>query len=454
MVSSVHRLFLCAVWLAAALGLCNSLSAQTSLQVSDQEVPETVDVPAADTAAAEPTPPEAVVEPYFLPDRLGYETLCLPELSPCGDSARLWLRGQYLIWWTKDNSLPALVSTSPQGTSPDQAGVPGTPGFDVLFGDQSIANEDRGGGCITLGYWLDDLRTLGLQVDWFLVGNDKSTGSYAAAGDEVPILARPFYDVANVANPKLAARRVAFPDEMNGAINVDTSSELQSGDVLLRRNWRRGSRGRIDLLGGYRHFAFREDLTITESLELTAPVGKWLSGTTQDSWDYFGTDNDFHGGELGLNVEFYRASWSLNLLAKLALGNVHQELNIDGGTTLVAPAVGDQPAMTNKSSGGLLSQTTNIGRHTRNEFAVLPELDINLHYHLTERCSLTLGYTLLCLNRVLRTGDQIDTAVNSSQLFDIDHPGVSWVGEPRPAAVLRDTGFWAQGISLGVQLAR
>ncbi len=451
MASSVHRLLFSAVVLAAAFGLSDWVFAQVSPPLNDQEAPGLVDSSAAGIAAAEPMPPEAAVQPYCVPDGFGCETLCLPEVSPCGDSARLWLRGQYLIWWTKGNPVPALVSTSPAGTSKEEAGVPGKLGFDVLFGDQSIADEDRGGGYITLGYWLDEGRTLGLQVDWFLVGNDKSTGSFAAAWEAIPILARPFYD-ADSGEP--AAARVAFPEVMNGAISVDTSSELNSGDVLLRRTWRSGTRGRIDLLGGYRHFAFREDLTIAESLKLTAAVGDWLQDTTQDSWDHFGTDNDFHGGEFGLNLELYRACWSVNLLAKLALGNVRQELNIDGGTTMVTPAAGGRPSTTYEARGGLLSQPTNIGRHRRNELAVLPELDVNLHYHLTERCSLTLGYTWLRLNRVLRTGDQIDTAVNSRQLFDIEHSRGPLNGAPRPAAIFRDTSLWAQGISFGVQLAR
>ncbi len=327
MISLVRHLVIPAAVLATALGLSDSVGAQVSPQLSDQQVPEPPDSSGAETAAAEPLTLDTTPLPYWRPDETGFDALCWPEAAPCGDSARLWLRGQYLLWWTKGNPLPALVSTSPPDTPWDQAGVPGTPGFDVLFGDQSIANEDRGGGWLTLGYWFNDSRTLGLQVDWFLVGNDKSTDSFAAASDETPILARPFYDVA-LGQP--VAAKVAFPGVITGAIGVDSSSELNSGGVLLRRHWRSGSRGRIDLLGGYRHFAFREELTIAESLKLTAPVGDFPADTTQDSWDSFATDNDFHGGELGLNAEFYRASWSLNLLAKLALGNVHQQLNIDG----------------------------------------------------------------------------------------------------------------------------
>lgn len=436
MVSLVRQLVIPVAVFAAALGRSDSAGAQVSPQPGGQLVPQAMAASGDETAAAEPLEFDAAPLPCCAPDEIGWDALCWPDVSPCGDSARLWLRGQYLLWWTKGNPLPALVSTSAPGTRPEQVGVPGSPGFDVLFGDQNIADEDRGGGWLTLGYWLDDSRTLGLQVDWFLVGNDKSTGRFAAASDGTPILARPFYDVG-LGQP--AAAKVALPGVMTGAIGVASSGELNSGGVLLRRHWRSGSRGRIDLLGGYRHFAFREDLTIADSLKLTAPVDGWDAGTTQDSWDSFATDNDFHGGELGLNLEFYRASWSLNLLAKLALGSVQQESSIDGWTTIVTPDPGSQ---TYESPGGLLSQPTNIGRHRRHEFAVLPELDVNLQYRVTEQFSLTLGYTLVCFSRVLRTGGQIDTAISSTPPAE------------HPAAVLRDTGFWVQGISLGAQLAR
>lgn len=422
--------------LATAFVLADPVGAQVSPQPGDQQAPEAPAASADEPVAGEAIWPDTAPPPCCQPDEPGFDILCWPESAPIGDSARLWLRGQYLLWWTKGNRLPALVSTSAPGTDWASAGVPGSPGFDVLFGEMSIANEARGGGWLTLGYWLDDSRTLGLQVDWFLVGNDKGTGRFAASSDGTPILARPFH---NVALGEPAAEKVAFPGVVIGAIGVASSSELNSGGVLLRRHWRSGTRGRIDLLGGYRHFAFREDLTIAESLELTAPVDGWNPGTKQESWDSFATDNDFHGGELGLNAEFYRGPWSLNLLAKLALGSVHQQVKIDGWTTIVTP---DPNSQTFESAGGLLSQPTNIGYRSRNEFGVLPELGVNLQYHVTEQFSLTLGYTLVCFSRLLRTGDQIDTVI------DVTPPA------ERPAAILRDTGFWAQGISFGAQLAR
>jgi hypothetical protein len=429
MTAVVKRSIFPAVFLASLLGMNGTGVAQLSQDRSDGELSAADDL-SVETPAAESALPETATEPAWRWETADPGGVCWPELGACGDSARLWLRGQYLLWWTEGNPLPALVSTSPQDTPLDQAGIPGTPGYEVLFGDQSIADEDRGGGWLTFGYWFDDRRDVGLQVDWFLVGNDKSTGNFVADSDGTPILAHPF---ENVVLGQPAAALVAFPDVVAGEVGVSSSSELYSAAVLLRRNWRSGTRGRIDLLGGYRLFGLREDLTITDSLVSTDPNGAVPQDTTLDSFDLLATKNQFHGGEFGLTAEFYHACWSLNLLGKVALGNMHQELNIDGITQIKIP--GQDPIV---GAGGLLTQPANIGRHRRNEFAVLPELGVNLQYHVTERFSLSLGYTLVCLNTVLRIGDQIDTAVSPAQR----------------AVVLRDAGFWAQGVSFGLQLAR
>ena len=52
----------------------------------------------------------------------------------CGPPGRVWLRADYLMWFTTGTRLPPLVTTSPQGTPANQAGVLGAPGTTILFG--------------------------------------------------------------------------------------------------------------------------------------------------------------------------------------------------------------------------------------------------------------------------------------------------------------------------------
>jgi hypothetical protein len=57
------------------------------------------------------------------------------------------------------------------------------------------------------------------------------------------------------------------------------------------------------------------------------------------------------------------------------------------------------------------------------------------------------GYTFLYWSSVVRAGDQIDLTVNPNLLSDT--PG----GPARPSFAFHETGIWAQGLSLGVELA-
>jgi hypothetical protein len=169
-------------------------------------------------------------------------------------------------------------------------------------------------------------------------------------------------------------------------------------------------------------------------------------GTTQDLFDRFNTDSEFHGAEVGLCSKFFveRGRFfervSLECLLKLALGNTASLVTTDGSTTTTVP--GADPVTT---PGGLLAQPTNMGRYTSNEFAVIPELAVTIGCDITDRLRATFGYTFIYWSRVARPGDQIDFDVNSSQF-----PPGPLVGPPRPAFSFRTTDFWAQGLSFGL----
>jgi hypothetical protein len=76
---------------------------------------------------------------------------------------------------------------------------------------------------------------------------------------------------------------------------------------------------------------------------------------------------------------------------------------------------------------------------------VLPEFAANLKLDLTEQLTFTIGYTLILLNHVARSGEQIDTGLNLSQL---SFGGL--FGTARPAPLLNDSDLWAQGLNLGI----
>jgi hypothetical protein len=356
-----------------------------------------------------------------------------PGYSRC--DSRWWVDADFLLWWIEGNQVPALLTTSPQQTPREEAGVLGQPGTSILFGDAGIDEDYRQGFRLTLGTWLDECREWGVEGHYFFVGG--AGGGYATESVGDPILARPFFNAAIDAQD---SQLVAFPGFVEGQFRIDTSSDVNSAGVLLRRTVLRGCEGQVALLGGYRYFRFRERLRIDESLTIVDETGLIDFGTTLDVRDDFSVQNDFHGGEIGLAAELRRGRWSLDLLTKLGLGAVRRQLNISGMTVVTVP---DAPSFSQNT--GMLTRASNIGPYSDTGFAFLPELGVNVGYCLTPSLTVRGGYSLLWFSDALRTGSQVDLAVGDSGV-----PGAVL----HPQASMATTSAWMQGVHLGIEWRR
>jgi len=349
---------------------------------------------------------------------------------------RLWVRGEYLLWWLQGASTPPLVTTSPAAA----AGRLDDPTTSVLFGGGRVDSGVRSGGRVTLGCWLDIDQQFGVEADY--LGIAKGTARYGASSDGDPLLARPFFNIVTGVED---SHVFAFAPFLQGATAIDAGSEFHSAGIWLRRAFfvQQDARVdgfdsreyRVDFLLGYRFSRLNEDLRISETLEAAGP-------TVIDSFDLFDTENTFHGAELGVSAEFRYCRWSLELLMKLALGNTHSQVFIDGST---ATAVGGGAPTTDP--GGLLALSTNIGTYSQDHFAVMPEFGVTLGYDITPRLRATFGYTFLYWSRLARPGDQIDRDLNSSFIPNNGPP----VGAPRPAFAFVTNDFWAQGMNFGLE---
>ena len=348
-----------------------------------------------------------------------------------------WAEADYLLWSIKDSNLPPLVTSSPAGTPRGLAGVIGAPGTTVLFGGNGLDNEERSGARITAGFWFDKSQCLGIEGSYFFLGQ-RSIG-FNAGSSGSPILARPFFDVnAGVENSEL----VAFPGVLAGNVAVRATSRLWGTELDLRSNWCGGCCWRIDWLTGFRYVALDESLNISENLSV--PSGP-QAGTSLLVSDSFGTHNSFAGGQVGMEIELRQSRWSLTLLGKVALGNMHESVNINGSTTFLVPGLAP-----NVQPGGLLALPTNIGRYERDRFAVVPEAGIKIGYQFSKRWRAFIGYSFLYLSDVVRPGNQIDRGINVTQLPSVLGPG-TLVGAARPAFMFHSTDFWAQGVNFGLE---
>jgi hypothetical protein len=357
----------------------------------------------------------------------------------CGPAGRFWLEADYLFWQVKGDAVPPLVTTSPAGTHRNQAGVPGTPGVATLFGGSNVGENWESGGQLRLGYWFDCQQAFGIQAGFFMLENPESRFNAASAG--APILARPFF---NSLTGAVDSEIIAFPGVAAGATFVRDSASLYGLSAALRFNLCCNDCSRVDALLGYRYLRMTDDLSVAELLTSTDPNNPNVPlGTRIGVVDEFNTTNNFNGVDLGFTGEFRHGPWSLEWLAKVALGANHGEVGIDGTTTVRVPGV----ALVTER-GGLLALSSNSGNFDVNRFAVVPELGLKLGYQITPHLRATVGYEFLYWSNVVRPGDQIDTRVNPNLL---PPPILPLAGPARPAPQLATTDLWLQGVSFGFE---
>jgi hypothetical protein len=362
----------------------------------------------------------------------------------------LSIRLEYVCWWMNGNPLPPLVTTAPLGIPP----VLGSPETRVLFGNEEVDTGARGGfrgtWNVRLAHWLEtDLELAGHLI---FLGHGQSSGDFFAESTGVPVLGRPFLDLQTSSQDFLpvAVPGLPFPDPVLGIpdtsvtlnlgqIEADSSSDLSAAGVLLRRHCVARGAFWCDLLAGYRYVRYQEGLTLRQSQFYRDPTNKKRFGEIHIE-DSFSTWSEFHGVDLGIETHLPHRFLKLELLAKLAFGNVHQILGIRGNSLAIRPEDNDDTTPQVVEQGyGFLATPSRVGRYTANHFGVVPEFGVTLHWSAGRSFSITLGYTLLALPHVLRTGDQIDLAI------------VPFQAMAQTGVTLNESILLIQGINVGVE---
>jgi hypothetical protein len=345
---------------------------------------------------------------------------------------RLWLRSEYLFWWTRGPRLPVLATTSPSGTLPQNSGILGRHDTEILLGNQQIMTESRSGGRFTVGYLLSDWAGLAVEANYFFLGT--AACNFEAGTANLPIIARPYYDLHSPAESSLL---VSHPAYLNGSIQARATTDLQGAEALLRKIIWQGSGERFDLLVGYRFSRLDDGLQIGQSSRWTVAHTPNPANTIEDRLDSFSTENQFHGGDLGLSYRARTGMWTLEILGKVGLGSTNSRVIVDG--SMVRTSSNGNSAT---FSGGMLAQDTNIGTYVQDRFSVIPELGVTVGCSVTPQIRLSAGYTFMYWNNILRAGDQIDSGL--SQL-----PPSAPTGVHRPIVPMRQADFWAQGLRFG-----
>jgi hypothetical protein len=359
--------------------------------------------------------------------------------SCCPNSGRVWGSIEGLYWAVSGNSFPALVTASPAGTPRAASGVLGLPSTVALFGGAGRTNNDfRTGARFRLGTWLDECSQFGIEADYFFLGDDREN-SQSGSSDGSTQISRPFF---NPVTGRQDSQLVSFPGATSGFAQVDSTTHFEGWGARFLTNLSCNPCGRTDLSIGYRSLKLSDRLSITENLS-SLPGSGLATGTQFQLTDLFETENQFHGLSLGLNLERRLGRWFLGTRTSIGLGVNQQTTTISGSTSITSPGM---PA--SRFGGGLLTQSTNIGRVSKNVFSVVPEVGLRTGFEFTPRFRAFVGYDFLFWSNVSRTGDQIDTRVNPSLIA----PSQGLLGPSLPSRLGGTSGVWAQGFTFGLDL--
>ena len=386
----------------------------------------------------------------------------------CGPASTFWIGGEALLWWTKANQYPALVTTGIPGAMP---GVFGQPGTDVIFGGD-LDNRMRVGGRFSGGFWLNHCQTIGLEGNYFFLGSRSSRFDSNGA-----LLTRPFFDVLTDSQN---AQLVSYPGIATGQIHASTYSRLQGGELNLfcspkceptcdpcldpcnnpsgngqnamtsysNGNSCNNHRSSVVWFGGFRYLQLNEGLNITETSQVNPalpPGSPLFGGSTITITDQFSTRNTFYGGQIGARAECCWGRVFTNVYGKVAVGVTEQVVDINGATIITAPN-----GTTVVTPVGFLASGSNSGHFTRDRFSVVSEVGVNLGYQITRHVRSTVGYSFLHWTSVVRPSNQIDIGLSGTQI-PTDARFNPLTGQARPGILLNDTDFWAQGISFGLE---
>jgi len=187
-------------------------------------------------------------------------------------SGQVQFEGELLTAWIRGSQTPPIVTTSPNGTEREDAGVLGTSGAAVLYGGGPIDTEHRAGTRLALR-WNSELEgNFGLYLSGLHVGDSEDDFVLASNKLGIPILSRPFFNANTL---KQDAELVAYPNVLNGQVSVATDSELYGVDSGVIFNWKRTDSRKVDLLCGYRFLSFIDAFHVREELTSTDLGGRY-----------------------------------------------------------------------------------------------------------------------------------------------------------------------------------
>jgi hypothetical protein len=366
-------------------------------------------------------------------------------------------RAEILNWRIQDAPLPTPLLTTSSGSS---IGTLGDPGTQILIGGRSIGLGEQPGGRFTVGGFLEG-DAVGGELSFFYLNRFSSSRAYIDRTGEFRFGLPYFNAVAELpavqaisGPPLITPDRFVFIPQLETTVRIpgtripgaqalvgfNTTSQLYGyeGNGFAVVEW--AGPVRVDVLAGFRYLRLNEDMLL-ESTSLQLPS---VPGEVFTFRDTFSTTNDFYGGQVGARVVVDLGVAFAEVTGKIGAGPMTQEVDIAGALQTTGGAF----------PSGMYAQRTNSGNSSETRFAVVSEVQANAGAQFGP-VRVFAGYSFMYVSSVARPGNQISPAINPNQSEVISAsaspPGLG-SGPIAPVRTVNSSSFWAQGVSVGIEL--
>ena len=338
-----------------------------------------------------------------------------------------------LVWWLQDSPVPLPVVTD---------GTVGRPNTQVLMGDHALSTGANAGLRVSGSYALTNHSALEANFFYF---SSRSTGASIASSGQLGStnLIVPFIDAVT---GRESGTELSLAPVYSGSASEQVTNKLLGAELNATWALPPTEAWKTDLIGGFRYLRLQETYTLTTQSPDLPPFGN----ETWDTTDRFATTNNFYGVQAGVRARYDQGPFFADGSVKVALGAMAQGVNISGSLVTNSFTDGGAPRT---FPGGYFALPTNIGDYSQTAFAVVPEVALNLGYRITPSTAIVFGYSFVYASNVVRPGNQINRTVNTTQsVAYTQDPAARLQGVPQPAFKFNDSGFWAQGINVGLVL--
>ena len=181
--------------------------------------------------------------------------------------------------------------------------------------------------------------------------------------------------------------------------------------------------------------------------------------------DQFRATNQFNGLVVGLKSEARYGMFTASTYAKVGIGEMHERMEIFGGSSFYDPTGRSGVTTTNQSVfnsatgggagaavGGVLANSGNIGTFVHDRFTVIPQAGTNIGIALTRRLTGYIGVSVLYFPDVVRPGYLVNPVVSSASIpFSASYGAAGAANNPN--FLIHEVDHWLGGVNFGMKFS-